>query len=228
MYNNNMGYNGYYGQGFVNPYTMQQQQQQYELQQQQQYNSEYNKLRDIFKSLDQFYNGPLSPEEEKEFDNDFENKFGYKAFQEEQLRMQQQQQLINNMRNDYPKYPIPIPREQIEAMELINRNIERNKELGDISLGELMTGNKMEDKGLEYTDEIMSTKLQKNSNLGAIYNRSQYNDLINMHSNNSSSGMYNALLNGPNVDDLTVSLPDHLKNEHAMRKAKFLEAIMNN
>jgi hypothetical protein len=219
-YNNNT-YTGYYNQRFVNPYTLQQQQERYQNQFKNQYEQDYNNMKSLIKNLRKF--DGMTEDEEVEFDKTFHDRYSYETYQrKEQERAKIREDLYYD--DNTVSYPAPPSYGYVNAMNIILSNLERNKKYNDTRLIDYMKNNYAQEKTREISDEIISSRFNDQSQIQGIYNRSQYNDLINMHSN---SRFYNELNRGPNVDDLTVSLPSHFSEERARRKARFMEKILN-
>ena len=60
----------------------------------------------------------------------------------------------------------------------------------------------------------------------ALYNKKDYQKLIQERTNGGIS-FSNTFNPNANIDDMEISLPQHMKNEYARRKAEFMEKIIN-
>jgi len=71
--------------------------------------------------------------------------------------------------------------------------------------------------------EMMDRKIKEsNKNVGRLYNSDHYKQLISIH-NRDVNGFKNT-----NIDDLEVSLPEHIRGNFSDRKKQFFEAIFAN
>jgi len=107
----------------------------------------------------------------------------------------------------------------------INTMYDKSKEMYPDSMG-IYEFNKISSEiNLQYLEEEYR---EKQRNVGTLYNRSQYNQLISEHSkaNNSFSNVFGNTKNINSIDDLEVTLPSHLSNELAARREMFMKSIM--
>ena len=76
------------------------------------------------------------------------------------------------------------------------------------------------------SNAIKDEAMRRRKDAQALYNRSDYQKLIEARSGGSIT--FNRSLNpDANIDDMEISLPEHLKNEYTRRKALFMEKIIN-
>jgi hypothetical protein len=74
-----------------------------------------------------------------------------------------------------------------------------------------------------YAEAMMREWKEKQKDLTQLYNSDKYKQLINLHSKGGSLGNLNRNID---VNDMEITLPNHLQNEYTARKAAFLDAIL--
>lgn len=76
-----------------------------------------------------------------------------------------------------------------------------------------------------YVKALENDNKQKTNDLTQLYHKGNVQRLLNMHNNSK----FNAFNKDFNIDDMEVSLPEHLKggSEYQRRKQQFLNAILN-
>lgn len=82
----------------------------------------------------------------------------------------------------------------------------------------------LEISGELISDSIKREVLNKRREVNNLYNRSDYQKLIDLRSGNNFPGTFNP---NANIDDMEIQLPEHLKNTYQKRKEQFLEALIN-
>lgn len=138
--------------------------------------------------------------EEHKFDNI--TRIATLRYQQEQYRAQQQA-LYEQQRQQY---------------------LESCEEVKNQSLLEFL-----EDTATEHYIEVLQKKARAASqNIGRLYNHDSFAELINRY-NRGGDNISNPIFN-PNVtiDDMEISLPAHLKNDYAERRAQFMQSITQN
>lgn len=74
-------------------------------------------------------------------------------------------------------------------------------------------------------DQIKKDALNQRKAVNELYNRNDYKQLIEARSkSNNFAPTFNP---NASTDDMSISLPEHLKNEYQRRKELFMEAIIN-
>lgn len=212
----NMG--GYYNGGYYNPYAYRQEQEQRERELKHQHETMFNVLK-FFVELGQSALGTKLSDEEL-------NQATIKRYYPQEYTMQQVQQLseeemrFNRINNEnirqtkLSQYAVPSRNYEVEY---INNQIAEIQELYDAEdLFDWMT----------IVDEQNYIKRQKElemklRNVRTLYDPSRYNQMLSMHNNSV------AFKQDLNIDDITIELPEHLKNSYTERRAKFIDAIIS-
>jgi hypothetical protein len=84
--------------------------------------------------------------------------------------------------------------------------------------------NFLDNAGGLYVDAIISEQ-KRNVDVSKLYNHNDYNKLINIHKDsNPFKSVFNKEIN---IDDMEITLPNHLNNEYQARRQMFLAGIMN-
>ncbi|MGL5330504.1 MAG: hypothetical protein ACRDD7_14630, partial [Peptostreptococcaceae bacterium] len=81
-----------------------------------------------------------------------------------------------------------------------------------------------------YVEMLQDRQKQLGKNLGQLYDRNGYGQLVQMHKNNNS--YFNTVFGNKqpqgniSIDDMEIKLPNHLQNEYQDRKQAFLNSIL--
>jgi hypothetical protein len=218
--NTNTGYySGNYNNRF-NPYIYRQQQEAMIAQQRE----DTRNQADMFKGISRVVHKAIGDE----VSEDYLNK-KYDPVYEQQEKMDEDEYAYNTLMN-MQMQGREIIGNPYAIQQIINSNAycdeQKRRFPDDISVAEF--------HGRAYElvlDAYMDKKREEERNLGQLYNKNEYNKLINMHS--KSSQYFNSIMkmNGntnlnSTIDDMTVSIPNHLASEATRRRAAFLASIL--
>ncbi|MCK9198847.1 MAG: hypothetical protein M0P49_04520, partial [Bacilli bacterium] len=78
-----------------------------------------------------------------------------------------------------------------------------------------------------YVESIIDKSRQQRKDKTQVYSTGDYNQLINMHGNSKSFFPEVFGQQRPDIGDMEIRLPDHLKTERQARKEQFLNAILS-
>lgn len=206
---NNMG--GYYGgnYNYVSPYLIQQQQQA----QQARFREQQRQIADSNKALARsaaIANG-IEPDEEllsKKYDPVYDQPYT----KQEQIQNSLWQAYLNSQMYDPDQL-------RIQRMNAIYEK-EKIRVPDDISLADWMDVVNKELADMERQEMIS----QQRKGIKNLYNSNEFKQLVSMHGSNGYFGnMYNN--NTTSIEDMEVTLPQHLVTPYQEKKRKFLEAI---
>lgn len=213
-YNPYMNNGGYYTQNFMpyNPYLAEQQRRAEEARR-------LNELRagaDIKKLISRKINHALNNEISEQTLNKIYDPVELRV-SEEDLILQNNIRLIqiDKINQQHPfVYQNPLYYAMGRVQEMNEQKLDPNASLYDF----LSVGGQLISDGMK--EEVMRDRTVNN-----LYNRSEYQKLIDLRSKGNMFGKTFA----PNasIDDMEISLPEHLKNEYQRRKELFMEKIIN-
>lgn len=214
-YYNNM-YNNYY-----NPYLAMKQQQQAEAM----FKEQQRQQSDIMKKISRAVNKSSGYDISEESLNslyDYKEPEQYKVDTES---VEYMQSYVTNLHlNGYQYTP-----QEIAYVNHFNSQYDKSKQQypDDISMYDFHI--KMSEN---YVDMLLEKEKEKQKDVSKLYNNDDYRKLLNMNSNNNT--YFNSIFNGGNnnqnnvsIDDMEISLPNHLANEYQSRRKQFLDAILN-
>jgi len=92
----------------------------------------------------------------------------------------------------------------------------------DITLSQFL-----QNAGELYVESIIDKSRQQRKDKTQVYSTGDYNQLINMHGNSKSFFPEVFGQQRPDIGDMEIRLPDHLKTERQARKEQFLNAILS-
>jgi len=106
----------------------------------------------------------------------------------------------------------------------MNQMYEENKKRfpDDISLSQFL-----QNAGELYVESMIDKSRQQRKDKTQVYSPGDYSQLINMHSNSRSFFPEVFGQQRPDIGDMEIRLPDHLKTERQARKELFLNAILS-
>lgn len=216
----NNGYNtmgGYYSNNYnyYNPYAAIKQREMQEIQYREQQKKQSNILKNISRNVKNALNIEVDENHLSErWDPTQVTDSGYSPKELEIMKTNNLIQLYNNERS-YVNY------RKLNYIRMSNNLYDNTAEkYNDMSLYEYMKN------GYElYQNAIKENQRKSQKNLGQLYNSSQYNQLIKMHSN--STNYFNTMFgNNCNIDDNEITLPGYLSKVSQDRKQQFLNSIM--
>lgn len=105
---------------------------------------------------------------------------------------------------------------QIQLEEEIRRNYKYDGK--DESLFDYFRGTGRE----RYIQFINEQAYHQSKNLGRLYNSPGYSELLGIHNGNPQ-----AISPDYNIDDIEITLPEHLKNSYTERRKQFMDSIIN-
>lgn len=105
--------------------------------------------------------------------------------------------------------------EQLQQEEEYRQNYKYTKK--DETLFEYFRGTGRE----RYIQFMEEEARAKNRNLGRLYDSPGYTQLLGIHDNKQT------ITPDFNIDDIEITLPEHLKNSYTERKKQFMDAIIN-
>lgn len=221
--NTNTGYySGNYNARYINPYIYRQQQ---EAMIAQQHEAVRNQS-DMFKNISRTVHKALGNDVSDEFLNK-----KYDPVFEQQQRMDEDEYAYNTLMN------MQMNGNEIIGNPYINQQIINTNAYCDQykqNFPDSMSVSEFHARGYELIlDAINDERRSQEKNLGQLYNRDEYNKLINMHS--KSSKYFNSIMrinemnsmNNGTIDDINVTLPNKLATQAMERKSAFMEAILN-
>ena len=211
----NIGYNGaYYGGNYTlyNPYLLEERRKAEEAQRKEQLRLRTDTMKNISKKVNKSLGNEMSDEDLKEIYDPVEFKTTQKDLDiQNSYRLMQINSYNVSMNICYnnPMY-YAMGRQQVINQQKLDPDMDLNR-FFEIS-GELIS------------DSIKEEVLRERKNINNLYNRSEYQKLIDLRSGNGFAGTFRP---NASIDDMEIQLPEHLKNEYQRRKEKFLEAIIN-
>ena len=221
MYSNNpMGYNnipmgGYYSNNYTiyNPYLIEEQRKLEEAKRKELMRQNSDMMKSISKKVNHSLGNEISEETLKELydpielrttERDIAIQNTYRLMQIDQYNMQM------NISYQNPMY-IAMGRVQ-----------EQNQQKLDPEMG---LYDFLSVAGELISDSIKDEAMRKRKDITNLYNRSDYQKLIDLRSKGMEfSGTFNP---NANIDDMEITLPERLKNEYQRRKELFMEKIIN-
>ena len=213
-------YNGNYGARYIDPYSYRREQEAMIAQQHEAMRGQS----DIFKSISKAVHKSSGNEVSEEYLNKV-----YDPQFEQQQKMDEDEYSYNQLTSmqlqgrEFVGNPYAI-------QETLYRNayVEQQKKRfpDDISVSEF------HERGYELIlDALNDKRYAEEKNLGNLYNKDEYNKLINMHS--KSAKYFNSLMQiheangmGGSIDDITVSMPNAMATEVQRRKSAFLASML--
>lgn len=230
------GYNGYYnnyGYYNYNPYEIKRQQDAYEQQMKENERQQIDFYKKLYKSRCNYIGREVSQNELAYYDsfavyntdntdprikNLTEAEYAeFSGIESHEKYLKDSQSHVVGLVNNGQPYVNPYT---VYAMNHINQVYEQNKAPDDIGLVEYM-----EKYGQQQYAAIIDKKIRQQSNTGNLYNRDNYNSLLDKH----RSELFGGILD-PNasVDDLEVRLPNYISDKTKQeRRQRFLETIMS-
>ena len=219
------GYNGgYYNNiynNYYNPYLALKQKEIAEAQMKE----ELRKQSDIMKKISRCVNKAVGVDIS---DEQLDKLYNYQPIQPDKIDYESpeyMQAYVANLHVNGMKY---LPQD-VQFVQYFNSMYERSRQevLNDISMYEF--NNKMTE---QYVQMLLDREKEKQKDISKLYNNNDYRKLLNM--NKKSSNYFNSIFNGNNmnnnvsIDDMEITLPNHLANEYQTRRKQFLDAILNN
>lgn len=209
---NNMG--GYYSQNYniYNPYLMEERRKAEEAQRKEQ----ARQRSDMMKTLSRKVNKALGDEISESALKDLYDPEELKTSEEDrEIRDMHRIMQISLMQEQMGPQPDPL----VTAMAM-HQEKQQQKLNPDMTLSEFLS-----EAGGWMMDAIKEEALAKRREVNNLYNSNDYRRLIDSRSN----GMHFGGTLNPNasIDDMEISLPQHLKNEYQLRKEKFIASIIN-
>jgi len=118
--------------------------------------------------------------------------------------------------------------QDVQYVHYFNSMYDRTKQMipDDVSMYEY--NNMMSE---QYVQMLQDKEKDRQRDISKLYNNNDYHKLLNM--NNKSGSYFNSIFNGGNmnnnvsIDDMEVSLPNHISNEYQSRRKQFLDAILS-
>lgn len=210
------GYNGgYYNNSYTlfNPYLIEEQRKREEAQRKEMLRQRSDSMKVISRKV----NKALGNEVTEKFLNEIYDPVEFKTSKED-LEIQNTYRLMNidqyNMSMGIT-YQNPLYYAMGRVQEKHQERLNPNMDLAEF----------LEISGELISDSIKQEVLMKRKDINNLYNRSDYQKLIDLRSGNSSfPGTFKP---NANIDDMEISLPEHLKNNYQKRKEMFLEALIN-
>lgn len=208
-YTNNYGYNAY------NPYQLYQMQQEQLRQQElerQQTIAQQKKLDDVMTKAVMAYSG-IKQEDMPNISNKELDDYMLQVYKDTQdyMRVAHIQYKVDK---NYKSDPYQRMQEHMKQVQEYNQKfITPDMDLFDF----MSNGYKV------MQDNQRLEKEAKERDLRQMYNSASYQRLLNMH-----QGFGKTFSNDFGIDDMEVTLPNHLASEYNNRKREFLNAILNN
>lgn len=213
-YYNNM-YNNYY-----NPYLAIQAQQAREAQ----FKEEQRKQSDIMKKISRAVNKAAGSDIS---DEDLNKIYDYKEPERcktDTDSVEYMQSYVYNLHVNGLNY---LPQD-IQYINYFNSMYDKTRQEipNDISMYEY--NNKMSE---QYIQMLLDKDKQKQKEISKLYNNNDYRKLLDM--NSKSNSYFNSIFNGRTmdnnvtIDDMEISLPNHISNEYQTRRKMFIDAILN-
>ena len=214
-YNSNNMYNNYF-----NPYLAIQQNQAREAQMKEQQRTESDMMKRISRAVNKASGSEISDDTLGEI-YDYKEPEQYKVDPDSVEYMQSFVASLYITDNRY------LPQD-IQFVNRFNQMYDQAKQMcpDDISMYDY--NQKMSE---QYVQMLIDNNREKQRDVSKLYNSNDYNKLLNM--NSKSSSYFNSIFNGGNmnnnvsVDDMEVTLPNHLANEYQSRRKQFLESILS-
>ncbi len=214
------GYNGYNNGGYYNnnytiynPYLIAEQQKAAEAQRKERLRQRTDMMKRLSRNVNKALGYDISDDELHDLYDPSEFRTSERDLEiQNTFRLMQIDQYNTNMNFVYtnPLYT---------AMGRVQENIQKKLD-PEMDLNEFL-----EISGELISDNIKNEVLMKRREINNLYNRSDYQKLIDLRSGGSNfPGTFKP---NANIDDMEIQLPEHLKNNYKKRKEKFIEAIIN-
>ena len=209
------GYNGgYYNNSYTlyNPYLLEEQRKAEEARRKEQLRQKSDTMKMISKKVNKSLGYEISDEELKNLYDPMEFRTSERDLEiQNSYRLMQIDQYNMGMGITYSN---PMYYAMGRVQEINQQKLDPGMDLNQF----------LEISGELISDSMKQEVLRKRKEVNNLYNRSDYQKLINLRSGNGFPGTFKP---NANIDDMEIQLPEHLKNNYQKRKEQFLNAIIN-